>query len=517
MPRASADFPERPDGRKTAGSQAHGVDPFSRTPNARRPAIGRNQPAKAEKRPFVLPERPLKIFLSVFSLEEERKRARARMSADDGTDIVNEDLVAGIFRADHVGQVVGVFRAVAVADEYGIALTHVLGFLHFVEERLDGFFPPHGFADGNEMPFVVDVHDGLDGEQRPDDGHCRRYPSAALEMEQIIHRKEMADVELDAFEIVIRFLQARARIGFFHGIIEIEPLAHGGTEGVGDEHLSVGIFFVQLLGGDEKAVRRTRKSARKSDDQYVASRFQKFFDVRLGVLHVHLVRRGHGAFAHPLIKIVRVDGLAVLTAVKDAVHQKAQTDAFQLMFRKVFLRHIAGRIGYDCKFSFHDFVYSREFLILFPSRSRKREHTPYFPFSQIPAKETVEYINIIHEFQTKVHKIQAAEKKFIFILFQNIESFDSVRLESYLHGILPLRALDVQRKGRFQIKIFLCHVREIPQSNGAALLAHCRLIRADDAAGAVERRLCIFLVFYPYFVFHNPRFNPMRIRPRKPL
>ena len=177
-PRASADFPGRPDGRKTAEPQnrrAAGTRSRSLFPNAEcPPPRNRTQPAdEGKKRPFVLPERPLKIFLSVFSLEEERKRARARMGADDGTDIVNEDLVAGIFRAYHVGQIVGVLRTVAVTDEYGIALTHVLGFLHFVEERLDGFFPPHGFADGDEMPFVVDVHDGLDGEQRSDNGHRR--------------------------------------------------------------------------------------------------------------------------------------------------------------------------------------------------------------------------------------------------------------------------------------------------------------------------------------------------------
>lgn len=32
-------------------------------------------------------------------------------------------------------------------------------------------------------------------------------------------------------------------------------------------------------------------------------------------------------------------------------------------------------------------LYTPENFYFFPSRSRKREHTPYFPFSQIPEKE----------------------------------------------------------------------------------------------------------------------------------
>ena len=85
----------------------------------------------------------------MFSFEKERQRPCARVSADDGADIIYGDLVSGEFLMDQSDKVFDVLEAIPVTDENRIPLFQRLQLFHIFDERLHRFFPAHGFGNGN--------------------------------------------------------------------------------------------------------------------------------------------------------------------------------------------------------------------------------------------------------------------------------------------------------------------------------------------------------------------------------
>ena len=112
--------------------------------------------------------------------KEDGNDARAGMRADDGADIVDDDVLDRGQGTDLLGGVFRVLDAVAVADEDGLAgrIDGRVGQL--LRESLERGFAASGLGDVLERPGVVRVHDGLDLQDGADDGRRRVDAAAAL-------------------------------------------------------------------------------------------------------------------------------------------------------------------------------------------------------------------------------------------------------------------------------------------------------------------------------------------------
>ena len=134
--------------------------------------------------------------LSVTALEEERNRSRARMRSDDASDHVHEEIARSEAIFDEADEVVDIRLAIAVADENGIVFPERLEFRHLIDERGKRLLSSHRLADRDEVSRIVHMKDGFDVEHLSDDSRRTGHSSAALQVEQIVHREEVADVPL---------------------------------------------------------------------------------------------------------------------------------------------------------------------------------------------------------------------------------------------------------------------------------------------------------------------------------
>ena len=102
------------------------------------------------------------------------------MGADDGADIVDDDILDRGQGADLFGSVLCVLNAVAVADEDGL-LCRVDGRVgQLLRKGLERSLAASGLGDVLERSSVVGVHDGLDLQNRADKGRRRVDASTAL-------------------------------------------------------------------------------------------------------------------------------------------------------------------------------------------------------------------------------------------------------------------------------------------------------------------------------------------------
>ncbi|MPM97258.1 hypothetical protein SDC9_144431 [bioreactor metagenome] len=93
---------------------------------------------------------------------------------------------------DLVGHKLCVVIAVSVADKYRLSGRVYGKALHLVHQRRQRSPASPGLADGNEMPLVVHVHHGLDGQHRAKQGGGGADAAAPLQVVQIVHREPVA-------------------------------------------------------------------------------------------------------------------------------------------------------------------------------------------------------------------------------------------------------------------------------------------------------------------------------------
>ena len=199
------------------------------------------------------------------------------------------------------------------------------------------------------MSRVVHMKNGFDIQHRADHRRRRGYAAAALQMEKIIHREIVAHMQFELFGVFGSFFQRSPRIRFSDDVIDKQTFAHRGAEGIDHDHFSVGIDFFELFCGDAIAPFRTRKSGRKRDDEHVFSLFEEFFKVRLCGFRGHLISGGHRTGTQLRVKFFFSDFFAVFALVIDVFHQEAEMHAFHVMFEKIRLGQVGGRICDDLK------------------------------------------------------------------------------------------------------------------------------------------------------------------------
>ena len=308
------------------------------------PAAGEFSPAAGMLRNFVL---------TVLSLEKERDRSSAGVRADDAADLSDDDLARAETRLNKGNKVIDVLHAIAVADIDGIVFAQRLQLRHFIDKGGNGLLAPHRLADRNEMPLVVHVQNGLDFEQRADRRRRAADAPAALQVEQIVHREEMADMPFEFLGVVARLFDGRARIRLLHDVIDKKPLPERRAERIHHIHLAVGILFAKLLRRQTIALARAGKPRREGKHEHVFPRFE------IGLHMVHYLRgrclKGFGerAAAEKFIELFHLHRLAPVAAVRYAVQRKAQWYAIDAVLRIILIGEIASCVRHQNIVSFH--------------------------------------------------------------------------------------------------------------------------------------------------------------------
>ncbi|MPM65390.1 hypothetical protein SDC9_112286 [bioreactor metagenome] len=131
--------------------------------------------------------------------------------------------------------------------------------------------------DCDKVALVVHVHDGFDVENRGDGRRRAADASAALEVNQIVHREPVHETLLVRFHPggerveIERLLLARRVV---HG----QAFAERGGDGVDYDDLALGIFGGELVCGDVRGLHRAGELARKTDVEDVLARLQDRFE-----------------------------------------------------------------------------------------------------------------------------------------------------------------------------------------------------------------------------------------------
>ena len=116
-----------------------------------------------------------------------------------------------------------------MADEYHIILVLVSLDLvrHAVYQSGKGFLTAPDLSDGDQMPFVIHVKNGLDIDHSPQNG-CRLGDTAApVQMEQIVHSKIMAQMQLVLLHPVCHLIKRLSSFLQKHRLVDQQALAQG--------------------------------------------------------------------------------------------------------------------------------------------------------------------------------------------------------------------------------------------------------------------------------------------------
>ena len=102
------------------------------------------------------------LCLSFSTVIEEREGAGTGVSAYDGANIVDYDLVDAVFFPYYIGKDLSIVNAVTVRDVYVLKFGKIGSFLHSFKERRNCRFSSSGLIDADKVPFIVNVQDRLD-------------------------------------------------------------------------------------------------------------------------------------------------------------------------------------------------------------------------------------------------------------------------------------------------------------------------------------------------------------------
>ena len=143
-----------------------------------------------------------------------------------------------------------------MGNEDGFVYIISLQFPEALHQLLHGSLPAPHLADGHQTAFMIDMDHGLDAQHAAHEGSGRADPAAPLQVIQIIDGDLVADVVFHFFHPGGQRFQAQALVPFPAGIVDQQTLAQGGTEGIYNDDPPLGIFFHQILRGNDGALVR---------------------------------------------------------------------------------------------------------------------------------------------------------------------------------------------------------------------------------------------------------------------
>ena len=141
------------------------------------------------------------------------------------------------------------------------------------------------------MAGVIHVQHGLEAERVADERGGGADASAALEIDEIVHREPVAEMEAVVKNDLFTFLDRAALPLFLHGHIKQQTEPAGRAERIDAADIAFGVLFAQLLRSDAPGVVCTAQTRGKADVEDILAVLQN----RLKALHEGV--RVHGACA----------------------------------------------------------------------------------------------------------------------------------------------------------------------------------------------------------------------------
>src|SRR5699024_1332952 len=152
-------------------------------------------------------------FLSHVSHEKQGDGSRTGMGSNGRADLIDQKILSSKTFFYKLLHVIRVFRAVSVADEDTVVFiapaSHLL--FHHVHQRLKGFLPPSHLSHRGQMALLIHMQKGLDSGKGSHDRRGFAHSSASVQMEQVVHRKDMHQVLLMRFHPLRCLIQALSR------------------------------------------------------------------------------------------------------------------------------------------------------------------------------------------------------------------------------------------------------------------------------------------------------------------
>ena len=155
------------------------------------------------------------------------------------------------------------------------------------------------------MAFVVNMEDGLDVQNAAEKGRCRTDTAAALEVDQIVHRKPVAKIGQQPVHIGGDFLHRCTGLLFLHRQIDDHTLTGRGTQGVDDGNAALRVFFHQLRCSHLTGADGVAQAGGKTEVEDIHSLLQLLLKYLTEILHVGCGGLEHASLAHPLIENAR--------------------------------------------------------------------------------------------------------------------------------------------------------------------------------------------------------------------
>ena len=115
------------------------------------------------------------------------------------------------------------------------------------------------------MAGVVHVQHGLEAERVADKRGGGADASAALEIDEIVHREPVAEMEAVVEHDLFALLDRAALALFLHGHIKQQTEPAGRAERINAADVTLGILFAQLLRGDAPGVVCAAQTRGKTD------------------------------------------------------------------------------------------------------------------------------------------------------------------------------------------------------------------------------------------------------------
>ena len=171
------------------------------------------------------------------------------MSADRRTDIIDQEVFDSESLTYYIGKKLRILPAVAMADENNVVFTfpaaHLL--LHRIGQGNDRFSPSPHLSDIDEVPLIIYVKHGFDIDHRSQDRRCFRYSSSSVQMEQILNREIVYEIQLIVLDPVCHFLKRCAALLHHDRLMDEKALSQGCREGIDHSDRTSGILAHDLL------------------------------------------------------------------------------------------------------------------------------------------------------------------------------------------------------------------------------------------------------------------------------
>ena len=261
----------------------------------------------------------------------------------------------------------------------------------FVDLRLDigdGFLGAAHFVEHEELAFLIERDDGLDGEHAPHRRRNGRQPSAALQVVEIVRHDEVLDMLPQRIDVIVRFFRRLARVAVLKGDAHERALPHRRRQRIDDIHFELGILLLDFGGGFGGDRLGRGKPAR---DREVHDVFRALFGELQKVLVVRFVVEHGSARKRAFSKLViKIDVLLIIGEVVEMIfhlavlfHREGQRDELDVVLDDKVVIKVTGRIGRQCEFVCHVTLRSPDgkpcIARIFASSARiDRSIIPYF-------------------------------------------------------------------------------------------------------------------------------------------